>query len=804
MNENGFSQIENINFILEGIKKGAYNLYLGAGASHKCKNQYNKDFPLGEELKKIISERYSKSARSLFQLATLITEKELNDILQEQFNTNTSNLSLAIKSLPKYVWKRVFTLNVDNSIEKSYLSENAKQELISNNFKDTFYMESELQKLQIIHLHGFIEKPEDGYIFNAKEYIQNIKGNNTWMTVFSDLFKSECFIMSGLSFNEEDVDYYLSYRSNFTQKPDLYPSILIEPFPDDYTIEMCKTHGLKLVQATFDEFMQFLNNKLPRVPSVYDLVNIEEDVLGKVDEREKFLFFSEFEMIKNTSYKTSGMSSFDYGFEPEMKDILSNKDIHREITDTIVNRIIGRKKRKCGDLIFLSGKYLNGKTTTALRVLSYFTNQDFYVFRLKSLRGFSVDNTIKCIKSLNKDCLIYIDNLAEYIHQVNDIIMKCPSVVILGTEREYRIEHIKKILVDFVQVYNCDNVSFEETKMLVQKYLSLGHVRNTKLFQNNDILYKHTIGEQVCLILDSYDPIQKKIPDFFKTDEQKKDLEALLLIAICCYCYKLGVNYFLIRSILPKSYNFNALFKTNSQFKLEFNQDDRDYVLPRNKLYFRQLIEYYLKTDRTMVEKCYIQIVKKISPFVNRKTIMMHTPESKLLARMLDVDKNVKHFFLEDIQKFMEDIKPVCEWNSRYWEQWALSLIKTDIDTAVSYAKTAVTLENHPYPLTTLGKILFQKMNQSSLSEKPIYCTNALSECLFAMKEESKRRMESIHPVLTIITGLNLYMKTFPENENLPSDLCRNVYSALDTYEQDISLSKTEKESLAKIKEYLL
>ena len=405
---------------------------------------------------------------------------------------------------------------------------------------------------------------------------------------------------------------------------------------------------------------------------------------------------------------------------------------------------------------------------------------------------------------MNKDCLIYIDNLAEYIHQVNEIIMKCSSVVILGTEREYRIEHIKKILVDSVQVYNCDNVSPEETKMLVQKYLSLGHIRNTTLFQNNETLYKHTIGEQVCLILDSYDPIQKKIPDFFRTDEQKKDLEALLLIAICCFCYKIGVNYFLIGSILPKSYNFNTLFKRDFQFRLEFNQDDRDYVLPRNKLYFMQLIEYFLKTDREMVENCYIQIVKKISPFVNRKTIKMHTPESKLLARMLDVDKNVKHFFLDDIQTFMEEIKPMCEWNSRYWEQWALSLIKTDIDTAVSYAKTAVSLEYHPYPLTTLGKILFQKMNQSSLSEKSIYCTNALSECLCAMKEESKRRMESIHPVLTIITGLNLYMKNFPKNDALSSELCRKVYSALDTYEQEITLSKTEKTSLAKIKEYLL
>ena len=797
------NDINNIAFILDGVKNGAYNLYLGAGATHGCINKHNQKFPLGDELKTILSKRYNKSARFLYQMATIIEPKDLNDTFQEVFALK--NTSEAIKNLSNFVWKRIFTLNIDDAVENSY--ENniyRKQKLISNNFKDTFYLESDLQKLQIIHLHGLIRKPSDGYVFNAKEYIENIKTNNTWLTVFSDLFSSESFIMSGLSLNEQDVNYYLSCRSSVTQKVGQYPSILIDPYPDDYTEKICEKHGFQLIQASFDDFIKYLSEEIKNVPTVYDLVNPTNKVFDNISEKEKIIFFNEFEFVEKNDNTTSQLSSFDLGFEPEMLDIFSEKDIHRSVTDKIINTIISKNKKTYGNLVLLSGKYLNGKSTTALRVLNYFLNKNYYIFRLKSLRGFNVENTINCLQELNGEGILYVDNIAEYIQQVNDILLKCPSIFVIGTERNYRIAHIKRVLEENINEFNCDSLSEDETERLIKKYLSLGKIQNRDVLNNKKLLINHTIGEQVCLILDSYEPIQNKISEYFALEPHQKDLDALLYVGICCYCYKLGINYYIIRSLLPNSYNLNKLFKTESPFKLEFNRDDKDYVLPRNKLYFAQLIEYYLKKDINLVRECYIKIVKKISSSVNRKTIMLRTPESKLLARMLDIDKNVRHFFQNNEQYFMESIKNMCEWNSRYWEQWALSLISTDIDRALSYAKTAVSLELHPYPLTTLSKILFAKMNSVEKNEKTDYCIEALTECLNAMTEEGEKNLQTIHPLLNIINGLNSYRYVFHDNNLLPNDLRHNIYAAIDTYEQELSLSRNEKESINTIKEYLL
>lgn len=795
--------IDNEALIIDGIKNGAYNLYLGAGATHSCINKFNENFPLGEGLKNKLALKYNKKARSLYQMATVISEEELNKTFQQEFALK--ELSNAIKDLPHYVWKRIFTLNIDDAIENAYEgNEKRKQDLLSLNYKDSFYLESNLQKLQIIHLHGIIRKPQEGYVFNAKEYIENIKTNNTWLTVFSDLFSTESFIMSGLSFDEQDVDYYLSSRSITTQKAGQYPSILVEPFPDDYTEKMCEKLGFQLIKATFDEFIDFIFNHLQNPPTVYDLINPTNKVFTDILEQDKIKFFNEFEFVENKGQKTSKLSPFDFGFEPEMLDIYSEKDVHREQTNKIINTIISKNKRTYGNLILLTGKYLNGKTTSALRILNYFLDKDYYVFRLKSLRGFSVENTIKCLQTLKTESILYVDNIAEYIHQVNEILLKCPSIVVIGTERDYRIEHIKRVLIEHVNEFNCDSVSNEETDALINKYLKLGRVQNQKILGNRIILSNHTIGEQVCLILDSYEPIQNKIVDYFGTEKHRQDLEALLYIAICYYCYKSGVNYYIIRSLLPNNYDFHKLFKIDTPFKLEFNRDDNDYILPRNKIYFLQLIEYYLKNNKTLVRDCYVKIVKKLSPSVNRKTIMLHTPESKLLGRMLDVDKNVKYFFHQNVQIFMESIKDMCEWNSRYWEQWALSLTTSDIDTAVAYAKTAVALELHPYPLTTLSKILFIKMNVVKEEEKTAYCIEALEKSLYAMKEEEKRNMQTVHPLLNIINGLSSYKHFFHSNTLLPEAMRRNVFAAIDTYEQEVSLSKSEKDSIHNIKDYLL
>jgi len=96
---------------------------------------------------------------------------------------------------------------------------------------------------------------------------------------------------------------------------------------------------------------------------------------------------------------------------------------------------------------------------------------------------------------------------------------------------------------------------------------------------------------------------------------------------------------------------------------------------------------------------------------VTRQAIMRGLPEARLAAKVMDYDGFIEKFLGGRAGEWYESIADTWKWNSRYWEQRALLTMKTDIDRATEYAEQAVAIEKrkHPYALTTLAKIKFEK-----------------------------------------------------------------------------------------------
>lgn len=300
-------------------------------------------FLLGGELSdKLCALKDVAKGKKINQVAKLFKDEtdSFANLLTRYFDCG--ELSPAIKSLPRYVWKGIYTLNVDNAIEKAYnQNKNSQQNLITLNFDDIYCANDTLMNVQLLHMHGFIDKKESGFIFDANEYVQMIKQNNTWLSVFCDIFRSNSFIISGLSFDEMDLEYYSSFRKQIAARPDSYPSILIEPFPDSITEQNCKDLNLLLIKATFEEFMDSLIKTLPNPPTVYDLQNafdFEFDE-NKVAKNEIMAFYSRFEYIKKKNISTSQLTGFDFGHEPEVNDINLKKDVSRKINTEVLSAV---------------------------------------------------------------------------------------------------------------------------------------------------------------------------------------------------------------------------------------------------------------------------------------------------------------------------------------------------------------------------------------------------------------------------------------------------------------------------------
>ena len=159
-----------------------------------------------------------------------------------------------------------------------------------------------------------------------------------------------------------------------------------------------------------------------------------------------------------------------------------------------------------------------------------------------------------------------------------------------------------------------------------------------------------------------------------------------------------------------------------------------------------------------IMEEAFVGIALAIAPHVNRKAIMRRSPEARLAGRLFDADKIVKPLLGNAAEDFYLRTQKQWEWNSRYWEQRALLAADTDLETALKYARHAIAIESHPFPLTTLGKILLLIMEKNP-GERQRAFDEAFDNLSSAISFEVRRSRITIHPYVTLFTGAARYVE---------------------------------------------
>jgi hypothetical protein len=158
-----------------------------------------------------------------------------------------------------------------------------------------------------------------------------------------------------------------------------------------------------------------------------------------------------------------------------------------------------------------------------------------------------------------------------------------------------------------------------------------------------------------------------------------------------------------------------------------------------------------------------------IAPYVNRSAVMKRTPEARLSGRLFDYDGVVAEFIPSQSEAFYLAMKRYWDWNSRYWEQFALlkldKFIKSAqpsrfelLSQAISHARHAIKLERHPLGLTTLGRILLEESRQSPARFKKSF-KEAFGYLEEAIKIEGTRNRIAVHPYTTLFSGTLSYLK---------------------------------------------
>ena len=188
------------------------------------------------------------------------------------------------------------------------------------------------------------------------------------------------------------------------------------------------------------------------------------------------------------------------------------------------------------------------------------------------------------------------------------------------------------------------------------------------------------------------------------------------------------------------------------------------------------------REKQTALLDLFIKLGNALAPSVNRRTIIDQTPEAMLAGRLFNADKVVRLMLGDNSERFYEETKFKWEWNSRYWEQRALLIQTSDIDTAIFYARHAVAIEPHPFPWTTLASLLLKKLDM-----EPSLRDSLFEEAFELLAKNFKRQDDddwraNPHPYVTLFHGTYRFLELNGTLSNRQRELVKSKVSNAQMY----------------------
>lgn len=788
----------------ESLRSGRYSLLFGSGVSTSSKNLDGHAMLSAETLRvELCKAKNIKLGRTLSKVVSALTKDEISKYITTPFRCGEH--SPRLRPVANYLWQRIYTFNVDDVIECVYTSagKSAKQALRPVHFNSQFEPLSTPDDLLIVHLHGNVREEEKGYVFTYTDYNDVMQKINPWMTVLANTLATEPFIVSGTSLAEQDLEYYLSHRTQATPKLGVGPSLLIDPDPDAATENDCARHGLILVKASFEEFLAWLSDRHSSVPSVAQLIVPDTaSVLAGARPHDLIRFFSSFEVVSPLNSQLRPIaSSFYYGHPPSDDDLNRHADIPRFQSSSIMSKL--RKweasPRQESQITILYGDAGSGKSTFVRRLSYDLARGGSFVMRMKSLNRLDVAAAIDCLRTANRPIFLVVDSLADHAEQIEELVEAVPTRIhVLCGDREYRRRHNETVAnTGISSTHFIQKMSVSEVRQLIERMRQLGLVADAAAIASPEsaalALCNDPVAVATCRIMRDFAPLER-IVDSLWNEAEARARYVYLVAAIAYYCYQNGVQYTLLQKIAGRAFAVGTMMAVESPLVLTTSDLGRNYLVPINGTISERILALIADRDLDLVESASLDLARTLSPYVNRTAIMRRTPEARLVRSLFDVDVFVGPFLRDRAERWYDACQSDWEWNSRFWEQRALLASNTDVSRGLRFARMAVAIEDHPFTLNTLATLLFKQIERGGVADLSGIFDEGFDCVRRAVAFERKKSRVSVYPYMTLCNGVIMYVKRGGRlDENQRDEIASLATTARARFSRDQSLLlKTE------------
>ncbi|MBZ9672223.1 SIR2 family protein [Mesorhizobium sp. ES1-3] len=252
--------------VFADIREGRVVLVTGAGVSGQATNKFGRPIISTTQIAKLIAEASDLSyggedIKDVFEAAgASLGSAKYKKIFQDNF-TNAKPSTSLVEAF-SYPWRRVYTFNVDDTIENIPRNKRSQRLFFYNALKDRRVEWKGYAECQVIHLHGSALDTETGFIFSSSEYAEASAKNPAWYSQLGEDFIDYTVIFVGTTLKEQIL--FQSVRAALTK--DAVPGRSFCITPDILTEIQSKSlqnRGIVHIKAKLEDFVLELGRRFP-------------------------------------------------------------------------------------------------------------------------------------------------------------------------------------------------------------------------------------------------------------------------------------------------------------------------------------------------------------------------------------------------------------------------------------------------------------------------------------------------------------------------------------------------------------
>lgn len=453
------TEIELPHILIDAVKEQRAVLVLGAGASMACQNTGGHHPPSGNQLRDHLAARFLGTASETRDLATVAEMAIVSGAGQPLVFEEIANLfsgfdpSEAHTKLADFRWRGLATTNYDTIIEQGYAANSSRKQTCLPFVKNTEPYDDRLRReanpLPLFKLHGCINHrldPDIPLVLSHEHYHRYRNNREFLFDRLQQWAQSSPVVFVGYQLADPHIRA-LVYDIDPKNRPQWY---IVSPGADEHVIRLWAAMGVDVIQGTFGQFVDALDDQVPELFRSLSLpANLADapyrrffrtDDVGSDQLRASLEADLQY-IHSGVSFEEVQADRFYSGHDKGWCGIVRNFDFRRKVGESLLYSALDDSDTRQQRFFVLHGSAGSGKTI-ALRRAAYdaATALDELVLWLKPTGQPRAEVFEELFGLTGKHAVLFVDQVSNHGDAIGSLLRtlkrKKVPITIIASDRE--------------------------------------------------------------------------------------------------------------------------------------------------------------------------------------------------------------------------------------------------------------------------------------------------------------------------------------------------------------------------------